>query len=134
MRRLALVGAALIAISVGASASSRQPQADDQALARALDGRIAGKAEHCIDQRRVTGPESFGDRTVLYRQSGRRVWINQLRDRCPFLSGDQIIVVETYGLQLCRHDRFAVYTRSSPIPSGYCYLGDFTPYDRPKQK
>lgn len=42
------------------------------------------------------------------------------------------VIVEMRGSQLCRNDQFRVLTPGTSIPSGYCRLGKFTPYTRPK--
>ncbi len=125
------LGAAVGATAGGAANSAtRDSAADERALAKAIDGRTAGKSSFCIDQSRLNGPEVIDQRTIVYRQSGRRIWVSRLNDSCPWLHGDPILVVYTYGTQLCRHDRFEVLQRGSPIPSGFCFFGDFTPYDR----
>ena len=129
MRRLILAAASL-SIAACATASTRDTSADDRQLAQAIDGRVAGKPQNCIEISRVQGPEAIGDRTVVYRQSGRRVWISHLQEACPALRGDRILIVRSFGNQICRLDRFDLVSRDSPIPSGFCFFGDFTPYDR----
>lgn len=128
--KVILLAAALLMLGAAAE-PAKKVAADDAALAAAIDGRIAGKTSFCVDQSRLSGPQVINDRTILYRQSGKRIWISRLTDDCPWLNGDPILIVETYGVQLCRHDRFQVQPRSSPIASAYCFFGDFTPYDRP---
>ncbi len=78
----------------------------------------------------MNGPESFGDRTIVYRQSGRRIWVSKLRDGCPWLRGDRTLIVESFGTQVCHNDQFRVLPRGSAIASGSCFFGTFTPYDR----
>lgn len=101
-----------------------------QALARELADRKAGKSAQCIDLRRMNGPESFGDQTIVYRQSGRRIWVSKLREGCPWLRGDRTLIVESFGTQVCQNDQFRVLPRGSAIASGSCFFGTFTPYDR----
>ena len=135
MARLLAIGLAAVALGTTAMAGSRAQNdaTADRAraeLSAALAGRTAGKAQNCIDQSRVQGPEAIGDRTVIYRQSGRRIWLSTLQSSCPALRGDRTLIVESYGLQICRQDRFQVLPRGSAIPLGFCYFGPFTPYDR----
>ncbi len=82
----------------------------------------------------MNGPESFGDRTIVYRQSGRRIWVSKLREGCPWLRGDRTLIVESFGTQVCQNDQFRVLPRGSLIASGSCFFGTFTPYDRTAQR
>lgn len=121
------------ALLLGACATPQQ-QAETQArgerqLARALEGRVAGKPENCLPTGFTDGPQVIGD-SLVYRQSGKRLWRTQVRDRCPFLREDQIVVSILYGTQACRNDRFRLIDRGSQIPSGDCTFGEFVPYDK----
>ena len=101
MRAVLLAGAAL-ALAGAASGDSRSP------LDRALAGRVAGAPVRCIDNPTNQGPEVIDSRTIIYRDVSR-LWVNHLPEACPSLSDTAILIV---------------------IPSGYCRLGDFTPYPR----
>ena len=127
--------AALLAVVIAAAtmASARDVPADadtERALATALAGRVAGKPQDCVEQSRLQGPEEIGARDLLYRQSGKRVWRNTLPQSCGAAHGDDVMVVETFGAQLCRGDRFQRVNRNSGLPSSFCHLGAFTPYDK----
>lgn len=121
------------ALLLGACATQQQ-QAEIQAkgdrlLAKTLEGRVAGKPENCLPTGFVDGPQVVGD-SLIYRQSGKRLWRTQVRDRCPFLRDDQIVVSILYGTNVCRNDRFRLVDRGSPIASADCTFGDFVPYDK----
>ena len=96
-----------------------------------LAGRVAGKPVDCVDQAQVQGPEIVDNRTILYRQSLKRVWRNDLEAACPGLRPTATLIVEVYGNQLCRNDQFRTNEPGSPIPGPHCRLGKFTPYDLP---
>ncbi len=129
MRRLAWMAALL----VGACATPQQQAATeakrDQELTKVLAGRVAGQPENCIPTGFIDGPQVIGD-SLVYRQNGKRLWRTQVRDRCPFLRNDQIVVSILYGTQVCRNDRFRLIDRGSRIPSGDCTFGEFVPYDK----
>ncbi|KQM34110.1 hypothetical protein [Sphingomonas sp. Leaf10] len=121
------------ALLLGACATPQQ-QAEtqakrDQLLAKTLEGRVAGKPENCLPTGFIDGPQVVGD-SLIYRQSGKRLWRTQVRDRCPFLRDDQIVVSILYGTNVCRNDRFRLVDRGVPIASGDCTFGDFVPYDK----
>ncbi|MEP9400301.1 hypothetical protein [Sphingomonas sp. VNH70] len=130
MKRLAWTAAALM---VGACATpQQQAQSEarrDRELAKVLAGRTAGEPQNCIPIGFIDGPQVVGD-SLIYRQNGRRLWRTQVRDRCPFLRDDQIVVSILYGTQVCRNDRFRLIDRGSRIPSGDCTFGEFVPYDK----
>lgn len=131
-RRRFLLLAAALATGASAGASTRDNAEADREFARAIGDRVAGEPQNCIDQSRVTGPQIVGDRTLIYRQSGRRLWVSQLPDTCPFLRRDSILIVYVNSGQLCRRDRFQTITPLTSIPSASCFFGVFTPYDKPK--
>lgn len=125
--------AALATLAATAAVGDGRDARAQRDLDRALAGRTPGRPESCISQSRVNGPEIIDGHTILYRQSGRRIWRNDLPEHCPFLHDfDDVLIVETTGSELCRNDRFRVINRPSSIPSGYCRLGNFVPYDKPK--
>lgn len=131
MARLpSVLAAAAVLCGAAALAQDSPPLSPD--LAKALEGRVAGKPENCISASRVNGPEIIDDRNILYRQSGARVWRNQLADKCAPMRDNDYLVVEAYGDQICKFDRFRVVNRNSGLPSSYCILGSFTPYDKPR--
>lgn len=123
---LVIAGAAATAIAAGGRKEDAQAE-----LGKALAGRIAGAPVQCIDARSVDGPEVIGDNTLIYRQSGHRLWVSTVPERCPFLHGNVVIITELFGAQLCRNTRFQTVSRNTSIPSGICRFGEFVPYDKP---
>ncbi len=113
--------AALLATGIALVASRDDP----------LAGRIAGPPVACIDLARVQGPTILDDKTILYRQSGKRVWRAVPIGSCEALRPPATIIVDVYGGQLCRNDRFRLLSYGMTIPSSYCRFGNFTPYDKP---
>ena len=96
-----------------------------------LAGRIAGAPVRCIGVGLVQGPTILDDKTILYRQSGKRVWRAVPIGSCEALRPPATIIVDVYGGQLCRNDRFRLLSYGMTIPSSYCRFGNFTPYDKP---
>jgi hypothetical protein len=95
-----------------------------------LAGRIAGAPVDCIDPSRLNGPDIVDADTILYRQSGKRIWVSGPVGQCPSLRTGDTLVVELYGGRLCRNDRFRTITPGISIPSGVCRFRAFVPYDR----
>lgn len=123
----------LIAFAACATATDAPSDKAQKRLAEALDGRVAGKTVDCVATSRVNGPDIIDNKTILYRESGRRIWRNDLPSACPFLRPNQILVLELYGSNMCKNDMFSVIERGGvAIPIGKCRLGQFTPYEKPR--
>lgn len=118
----AIVGAMLVAPAIGR----------DDPLAKELAGRVAGQPVDCVNLSRLNGPTIIDENTIIYRENGRRIWRNDLAGECRGLRPLSTLVVDVYGSHLCRNDHFRALEPGSSIPTAYCRLGSFTPYDRIK--
>lgn len=128
MRKWMIAGAvALICGTASAAMPVGQTRAERE-LSRELAGRTAGEPTDCIDASAVEGPQIIDNKTILYRQSGKTVWRNDLDGACPGLAPMNTMVIELHGSQICRHDRFRVLEPGSTIPGAVCMMGKFTPY------
>jgi hypothetical protein len=123
MIRPVLTAAALTLVLTASTAAKRDP----------LEGRIAGKPVRCIDAQ-LNRPEIVDEHTILYRSTGRRVYRTGPVGACPSLRPLTTLVVDVYGGQLCRNDRFRVITPGLRIPSAYCRFTEFTPYYKPPSR
>ena len=133
MRWAAMIGAlALAGCAANADPQNRRQAAAERDLAKALEGRVAGKPQDCISASFAGGPQIIDNNTVLYRE-GRRLWVNDLRGSCPGLDDDDILIVEIHGSQICRNDKFRANERGSVVPGPYCLFGQFTPYEKAKR-
>lgn len=130
-RRIAALalGAAVI---IAAAPRDTRDQRDARDLARALDGLVPGAPVDCISLSDSENAEPIGDRILLYSTAGT-TWRNDLAAACPNLS-DDLMVTEIHGGQLCRNDHFNMVDRQSGMPSGFCRLGPFVPYRRPRRR
>lgn len=96
-----------------------------------LAGRIAGAPTECLALNRNTSPEIVDQNTILYRETQQRIWRTGPVGNCPALRPMNTLIIDVYGGQLCRNDRFRVLQPGTSIPSGYCRFDRFTPYDLP---
>ncbi len=115
---LALIGL----LTLGAAA----PAKDDP-----FAGRTMVATATCIDASDRSNMRIIDDRTIVYQSVGRRLWRNDLPERCPGLDRDPLLIVEQFGTQLCANDRVRAQDRLSDIPGPYCRLGKFTAWDKP---
>jgi hypothetical protein len=136
---LTLAAATLALGSCAASVETAEPRelTPDQLalLDRNLGGKEAGEPIRCLPAGSSQSLQTIrvSDDILLYRQSGRLVYRNDLRGGCPGLSRDSdILVFRNSGGATCRGDIFTLVDRNSGIRGGACVLGDFTPYRAPR--
>jgi hypothetical protein len=100
-------------------------------LARALKDKTAGKPVNCISNSRNSNTIRISDNILLYRVSGNLVYQNNLRYSCPGLArGNEIMVSEIYGDNLCKGDTFSLADRYNGINGPTCSLGEFIPFKK----
>jgi hypothetical protein len=98
-------------------------------LNKEIGGKVAGKPVSCISAFNSDNIIRVNDEILLFRQSGRLVYQNKLRGRCPGLARDNdVLVMEQFGSQKCNGDRVRLVDRIGGIPGPVCILGDFVPY------
>ena len=100
-------------------------------LSRELAGRTAGAPADCIELPRVEGPMIVDSRTILYRQSGKRIWRADVGETCTALREDMSLIVRPSNSRLCRNDLFQPIEPGARIPGATCRFGKFVPYDKP---
>lgn len=99
-----------------------------------FEGRVAGPSAQCVDTSvTMTGPSIYDDNVVVINGGGKRMWKAKIRGQCPGLRPFNTLIVERWGSQLCRNDRFQVLQQGMSIPSQYCFFDSFVPYDRVKK-
>ncbi len=105
----------------------------DQILAAPLASEQYAKPERCISTMQYDSMEVLDQRHVLFKGSGDRFWLNELRMPCIGLRRDSTPVIRLRDTQLCDMDTFqavddmlGVWNRTSAT----CSLGQFTPITR----
>lgn len=102
---------------------------DEQRLTKLLDGMTPGKPRSCIRLRDAQGPDAYGD-TLIFRVSAREVYKTEGKG-CGGRDSDAFIT-KTYGSDLCRGDVVRRADLVSGFETGFCTVGAFTPYTKPK--
>ena len=121
----------LAILAIGGTATGSVAARKASWLSQELAGRTPGAPSDCITLSRVDGPMIVDAHTILYRQSGKRIWRMDVGDTCPALREDTVLVVKPSDSRLCRNDTFQVLDRDTRIASASCRVGQFVPYDRP---
>lgn len=144
-RRRSAIRVVWLALLVGGCAAGQpDPQAQaqrqeslDDILNQPLDADEYGTPRRCISQFAYRDFQPLGDRYVLFEGPGDRLWLNELRGRCPGLQRSSALAFDTRGNQICELDRFKitdwfVLSRFSRPPWDWlegipCTLGKFQP-------
>ena len=129
MRLAALMMIPLLLAVPAATQAKKDRLTDEQRLTKALDGLTPGKPRSCIRLRDAQGPDAYGD-TLIFRVSPREVYKTEGKG-CGGRESDAFIT-KTYGSDLCRGDVVRRADLLSGFETGFCTVGAFTPYTRPK--
>jgi hypothetical protein len=127
--RKAFRSAILVALAgLAAGCAPVDPGAANPPIAE-LAGRTAGAPQRCVSN---LGGESLRihDESRLLYGSGRTLWVNQLRGRCPGLDRMEALIVEPTGSQYCSGDKVRSLDPVTRATGPFCILGDFIPYVR----
>lgn len=124
---LCLIGAVLMAGTFPAQAAKPA----EVRLAKALEGRQAGKPVDCIPLHQIQSTEIFERTAILYRV-GSKLYLNRPTSGVNFLDRNDVLVTDTHSSNLCSIDIVRLLDSSSRMQSGSLGLGKFVPYTKPK--
>lgn len=126
MRFTVIVAAGALLLGGCASAPER-----DQQVASALqqlEGADYAATKRCLSTFEYDRVEVLDQQHLLFESNtGRQVWLNTLRTKCPGLREDDVLAFEMRGNRLCSLDtatvmeRFLFWQRTGPT----CSLGEF---------
>ncbi len=103
----------------------------EQHLNKLLAGKSAGTPLSCLPSWRSNNMVVIDDNTVVFRDTGSRVYVNNFRDGCSNLgSGWYSLVTRHTGSSLCSGEIAQVVDLGSGMTVGACSLGEFVPYTR----
>ena len=124
-RTALLLAAALVAAPAFAQGDS------EDALQKAIAGRVAGAPVDCIQLRGIGASRIIEGRAIVY-QVGATLYVNTPRSGASDLDDDAILVTNTHSAQLCSIDTVKLVDRSGHFPRGFVSLGKFVPYTKPR--
>ena len=128
MRSIAIALISAAALLTGPALEAKPRLSPQQRLDKLLDGRVAGKPEHCISQFDTREMQVL-DKTAIVYGWGNTIWVNTPRN-AQDLDDDNILVTHTSGSQLCSLDIVTTLDRSAGFFNGSISLGEFVPYRR----
>jgi len=118
------------ALLAGTAAQAKQPTPDEQ-LARAIEGRVAGKPKDCLSQRDIRSSRIIDRKAIIYETSGGTIYVNIPDSGAASLRRDYVLVTNTHSDQLCSVDIVRLFDSGSRMPAGSVGLGKFVPYTKP---
>jgi len=127
------IAASLLALSAGAMAADKaadRAAAGEAKLAKALEGRVAGKPVTCIPLRNIDSSQIIDGTAILYKVGGT-IYVNRPRIGAESLRWDPVLVTDTHSSQLCSIDTVKLLDRTSHFYQGFVGLGEFVPYSKP---
>ena len=128
MRKVVIALTTAAALLCGPALQAKPRLTPQQELAKLLEGREPGKPTHCLSSS-DTREMRVLDKTAIVYGWGNTIWVNVPKN-VEDLDDDDIMVIKTFGSQLCSLDIVHTVDRSSHITTGFLNLGEFVPYRR----
>ena len=132
MRRISLllIGAAITGCSTTAQPPAMRSAENQAQFQRLLAGKVAGPPVTCLPSTRANDMTVIDEDTVIFRQSGSRVYVGHMAGGCSMLGqGGYALVTHQVGSSgLCHGDIATVVDTRSGFTVGSCVIGDFVPY------
>ena len=122
--------AALGAVAVVAAPAQKTDKPDKNRIAyeKLLAGKTPGKPQDCIDTRFTRPQLTAYEGKLLYRVSGKLVYVTDTGGGCEAVARGDTIVTRQFQTRLCRGDIAQTVNLPARIPSGSCAMGQFVPY------
>jgi hypothetical protein len=89
-------------------AAARRQQAVQEILSQPLDAEEYGTPRRCVSNLMHRDFEALGERYLVFDGPGNKLWLNELRGRCPGLDHANSLVFRSRSFQLCEFDQFRV--------------------------
>jgi hypothetical protein len=115
----------------GVATHAKPRLSPEEALAKKLEGRVAGTPVNCIYLPRMVQAQVY-DNTAIAYESGGTIWVNRPQSGANLLDDDDIMLTTPFGSQLCSVDIVRMIDRNVGFWRGTVGLGQFVPYTRVK--
>lgn len=128
MRSILVSLAALALLTPAANAAPRQTP--EEKLAKALEGRTAGKPVDCIYLHNIRSSRIFDRTAILYEVNNGTYYLNRPDAGASSLNWGDVLVTDTHSSQLCSIDVVRLYDTHPWMQNGFVNLGKFVPYKK----
>lgn len=127
----ALASLTLLGLVPAQAATDRSGRAAAE-LAKALEGRVAGKPVDCLNLRDIQSTQIIDRTAILYETRGGTIYVNKPDGGARSLDKWDVLVTDTHSSQLCDLDIVRLFDTGSHMQSGFVNLGEFVPYRKAK--
>ncbi|AUW60386.1 hypothetical protein C1T17_16560 [Sphingobium sp. SCG-1] len=118
-------------LAAGVPAQAKPSESGEQKLAKALEGRVAGKPVNCINLRDIRSSRIIDRTAIIYETTNNTLYVNR-PSGANFLDSSAALVTRTSISQLCNVDIVRLYDTTARMERGSVSLGDFVPYRKVK--
>ena len=126
-----LAGSVLASCTAVPPAPTRTAEAQHQ-YETLLAGKVPQAPMTCLPSNRTENMVRVDENTVVFRESGARVYVNHMQGPCSGLTNSATaLVTNEHGSGPCSGDIARVVDTSANMPVGACAWGEFVPYVRP---
>lgn len=133
MRTLLSIAIGTLAlISAPAAIGARETLSPEAKLARAIEGRVAGKPVDCLFQRDIRSTQIIDGTAIIYDMGGGKLYVNRPDSGEYSLRDGDVMVTDTHSDQLCSIDVVRMFDNSIWMQTGSIGLGKFVPYTKAK--
>jgi hypothetical protein len=127
------LSAAALLLACGSTAIAG-PHNNEAKLAKAIEGRVAGKPVNCIQTTRIQSTRII-DKTAIIYDAGSTIYVNRPDSGASSLNQWNVLVTKPTSSQLCSNDVVHLYDSGTPnIQRGFVGLGKFVPYTSVKHR
>lgn len=123
----AIAGLAVLGLVPAHAATDRSARAAAE-LAKALEGRVAGKPVDCLNLRDIRSTRIIDRTAILYETTGGTIYVNRPEGGASSLDKFDVLVTDTHSPQLCDIDIVRLYDTAARMQIGFVNLGEFVPY------
>ena len=129
----AIAGLALLGLAPAHAAEPTDRSARGAAeLAKAIEGRTAGKPVDCLNLRDIRSTRIIDRTAIIYETIGGTIYVNKPDGGASSLDKWDVLITDTHSTQLCDIDIVRLYDTAARIETGFVNLGEFVPYRKPK--
>ena len=129
----AAVAASALAVPAVALAGGTSGMTQEQKLAKALEGRVAGTPVDCIMQRDIRSTRIYDGVGIVYEMNNGIWYVNRPSSGASSLSWNDVLVTDTHSNQLCSIDVVKLMDSSTHMQNGFVGLDKFVPWTKPKK-
>lgn len=126
-----LAGAVMAIAAASVSAAPAAPERGEEQIAKALNGRVAGKPTDCLFQRDIRSTQIIDRTAILYEMNNGTIYLNRPTSGASSLNNNFALITDTHSSQLCSIDIVRLYDFVSRFETGSLALGPFVPYRKP---